>query len=428
MLFLDVLKITYQHQKPNNYQSLHTTIVGPQKQKIEVQIRTSDMNDIAEYGLAAHWQYKQGTQNSEKQDYKWLQGLLEILEHASGPEEFLEHTKLEMFSDQVFAFTPTGDLIAMPRGATPIDFAYAIHSQVGNHCVGAKINGRMMPLRTVLNNGDQIEILTSKSQSPSPTWERFVVTGKARAHIRKYIRTQKRAQYIVLGRSIIQKTFAHESLDYSEKLIDSHLAHFKVAHNDDLYAAVGEGQISVQEIIRHVYPEHQHKRRKIPKPYGMASSSDKGFNHPVCIRGLIPGMAVHYAGCCHPLPGDKIVGIVITGRGVTVHTYDCENLDNFTNEPDRWIDVDWDIAVTEQERYVGRLQVVILNQPGALASLTSIISNNMGNIVNLKIIHRSYDFFDVLVDVEVKGSDHLENIVAALRMSQFVRTVERSKK
>ena len=414
--------------KPNNYKSLHTTLIGPQKQKIEVQIRTHDMHGIAEYGLAAHWQYKQGTQSVDKQDQKWLQGLLDILEQASGPEEFLEHTKLEMYSDQVFAFTPTGDLIAMPRGATPIDFAYAIHSQVGNHCVGAKINGRMMPLRTVLNNGDQIEILTSKSQSPSPSWERFIVSGKARAHIRKYIRTQKRSQYIVLGRSIIQKTLAHENLNYSEKLLENHHTYFKVNSNDDLFAAVGEGQTSVQEVIRHLYPEHQHKRRKVPKPLHMVHGQEKGFNQPVSIRGLIPGMAVHYAGCCHPIPGDKIVGIVITGRGVTVHTFDCENLNNYMGEPDRWIDVDWDITVTEQERYVGRLQVVILNQPGALASLTSSISNNMGNIVNLKIIHRSYDFFDVMVDVEVKDTDHLENIVAALRMSQFVRTVERSRK
>jgi guanosine-3',5'-bis(diphosphate) 3'-pyrophosphohydrolase len=415
--------------KPNNYQSLHTTLVGPQKQKVEIQIRTEHMHSIAEFGLAAHWQYKQGVQTREKQDYKWLQGLLEILENASNPEEFLEHTKLEMFSDQVFAFTPTGDLIALPRGSTPIDFAYSIHSEVGNHCVGAKINGRMMPLRTVLHNGDQVEILTAKSQSPSPTWERFVVTGKARAFIRKYIRTKKREQYVALGKSIIQKTFSHEGLEHSEKRLEPHLSMFKCATIEDLYAHIGEGQTSVHDVIRALHPGYSSKRQRQDKPGTLSGSMvAKNSDSSVSIRGLIPGMAVHYAGCCHPLPGDKIVGIVITGRGVTIHTYDCENLNNYLSEPDRWIDVGWDIPRSDKERFVGRLQVVILNQPGALASLTSCISTNMGNIVNLKIIHRSYDFFDVLVDVEVKSADHLENIIAALRMSQFVRSVERSKK
>jgi GTP pyrophosphokinase len=420
--------------KPNHYQSLHTTLVGPQKQKIEVQIRTHHMHEIAEFGLAAHWQYKQGIQSREKQDYKWLQGLLEILEHASGPEEFLEHTKLEMFSDQVFAFTPNGDLIALPRGATPIDFAYAIHSEIGNHCVGAKINGRMMPLRTVLHNGDQVEILTAQSQNPSPTWERFVVTGKARAYIRKYIRTQKRAQYIELGRSIIHKTLTHEGLSFTEKMLDKQLGDFKVHTIDDLYALVGEGQVTAYQIIHALYPDHQRKTHAHKDD--TAHEEEKASHRPalkeaessLSIRGLIPGMAVHYAGCCHPLPGDKIVGIVITGRGVTIHTYDCENLNHYMSEPDRWIDVGWDLSKFEQERYVGRLQVIILNQPGALASLTSIISNNVGNIVNLKIINRSYDFFDILVDIEVKNADHLENIAAALRLSPFVRHVERLKK
>src|SRR5260370_5616660 len=189
--------------KPNKYQSLHTGIIGPERQRIEVQIRTREMHEVAELGVAAHWSYKQGEAKTEGKPYRWLRELLDILEHAAGPEEFLENTKLEMFQDQVFCFTPKGDLIALPRGATPVDFAYAVHSQVGDTCVGAKINGRIVPLRSTLSNGDQVEIVTSKAQTPSPTWERFVVTGKARARIRRVVRTQQRAQYLDLGKAIL---------------------------------------------------------------------------------------------------------------------------------------------------------------------------------------------------------------------------------
>src|SRR6266566_3276337 len=206
--------------KPNNYRSLHTGVIGPVRQRIEMQIRTRDMHEVAELGVAAHWIYKQQAGRIDGRQYRWLRELLEILDHASNPEEFLEHTKLEMFQDQVFAFTPKGDLIALPRGATPVDFAYAVHSQIGDTCVGSKINGRLLPLRSELHNGDQVEIITSKAQTPSPTWERFVVTGKARARIRRFIRTQQRAQYLDLGRSILVKDFRHDGHDLSEKALD----------------------------------------------------------------------------------------------------------------------------------------------------------------------------------------------------------------
>src|SRR6201996_3475959 len=212
--------------KPNNYRSLHTGLIGPQKQRIEVQIRTRDMHEVAELGVAAHWIYKQQDGRVEGRQYRWLRELLDILEQASNPEEFLEHTKLAMFQDQVFAFTPKGDLFALPRGATPVDFAYAVHSQIGDTCVGAKINGRLLPLRTQLQNGDQVEIVTSKAQTPSPTWERFVVTGKAKARIRRYIRTQQRTQYLDLGRAILQKAFRQDGHDFSEKALEAVLKQF----------------------------------------------------------------------------------------------------------------------------------------------------------------------------------------------------------
>src|SRR6267143_2021586 len=206
--------------KPNNYRSLHTGVIGPEQQRIEVQIRTRELHEVAEFGVAAHWTYKQGAGKTEGPQYRWLRELPDILDHASGPEEFLEHTKLEMFQDQVFAFTPKGDLITLPRGATAIDFAYAVHSNVGDHCTGVRINGRLAPLRTQLANGDQVDIVTSKAQTPSPTWERFVVTGKARARIRRFIRTQQREQYHDLGKAILQKAFRHDGHDLAEKHIE----------------------------------------------------------------------------------------------------------------------------------------------------------------------------------------------------------------
>src|SRR5256885_11708926 len=227
--------------KPNNYRSLHTGVLGPERQRIEMQIRTADMHEVAELGVAAHWIYKQQEDRTDGRQYRWLRELLDILDHASGPEEFLEHTKLEMFQDQVFAFTPKGDLIALPRGATPVDFAYAVHSEIGDTCVGAKINGRLLPLRTRLQNGDQVDIVTSKAQTPSPTWERFVVTGKARARIRRFIRSQQRTQYLDLGRSIVQKAFRQDGQEFSGRPLEAVLKQFTRATVEDLYVAVGDG-------------------------------------------------------------------------------------------------------------------------------------------------------------------------------------------
>ena len=318
--------------KPNNYRSLHTGVIGPEQQRIEVQIRTREMHEIAELGVAAHWTYKQGAGTTEGPQYRWLRELLDILDHASGPEEFLEHTKLEMFQDQVFAFTPKGDLIALPRGATPVDFAYAVHSEIGDRCVGAKINSRMVPLRTQLGNGDQVEIITSKAQTPSPTWERFVVTGKARARIRRFVRTQQRAQYLDLGRAIVQKAFRQEGQEFSERPLEAVLKNFNCAAVEDLYVAVGQGLATGRAVINAAFPQPQEAKAKVVS-LARARRKAKRNEMAVSIRGLIPGMALHFAGCCHPLPGDRIVGIVTTGKGVTIHTIDCDTLESFAETP-----------------------------------------------------------------------------------------------
>ena len=416
--------------KPNGYRSLHTGVFGPENHRIELQIRTQAMHEIAESGVAAHWNYKDGGNiDAVKRDgpqYRWLRELLEILEHASNPEEFLEHTKLEMFKDQVFAFTPRGELISLPAGATPVDFAYAVHSEIGDRCVGSKINGRMMPLRTTLRNGDQVEIVTSKAQTPSPTWDRFVVSGKARARIRRFVRLQERDQYHALGRSILQRAFKESGNDMTDKGLNGILKSFSQPTIEDLCAQIGAGHITAKAVVEAVYPRLKTVERtdKVVPISKSQISKLKGDGVP--ITGLIPGMAMHFAGCCHPLPGDRIVGIVTTGRGVTIHTIDCEQLTQYQEEPERWLDVAWDGSGTEQS-HVARVNVTVVNSPGTLGDLSTVIAKNGGNISNLKIIDRQMDFFDMLIDIEVKNVKHLSDIIAALRASTSVNTIERAR-
>jgi guanosine-3',5'-bis(diphosphate) 3'-pyrophosphohydrolase len=416
--------------KPNGYRSLHTGVFGPENHRIELQIRTQAMHEIAESGVAAHWNYKEGGNiDAARRDgpqYRWLRELLEILEHASNPEEFLEHTKLEMFKDQVFAFTPRGELISLPAGATPVDFAYAVHSEIGDRCVGAKINGRMMPLRTTLRNGDQVEIVTSKAQTPSPTWERFVVSGKARARIRRFVRMQERDQYQSLGRSILQRAFKESGNDMTEKGLNGILKSFSQPSVEDLCAQVGAGHITARAVVEAVYPRLKTNDKSDKIVPISRSQSNKTQGDGVPITGLIPGMAMHYAGCCHPLPGDRIVGIVTTGRGVTIHTIDCEKLAQYQEEPERWLDVAWDTNGSAQS-HVARVNVTVVNSPGTLGDLSTLIAKNGGNISNLKIVDRQIDFFDMLIDIEVKDVKHLADIIAALRASTAVNTVERAR-
>ena len=414
--------------KSNGYQSLHTSVMGPGQQKVEIQIRTREMHELAEYGLAAHWSYKQKEHAmKDGKQFRWIRELLEILEQSSNPEEFLENTKMEMYQDQVFCFSPKGDILAFPRGATPVDFAYAVHSGVGDTCVGAKINGRIVPLRTKLKNGDQVEIITSKTQTPSPSWERFVVTGKARAEIRKFVRTQQRTEYITLGRAVLTKMFKQEGEDLADKMFEPHLPHFGKKEVDDLLADVGEGLLSRQQVTEVVLG----RKRANPQASGMLSTLSSPFRKkkigssaPMPIKGLIPGMALHFAGCCHPIPGDKIVGIVTTGKGVTIHTMDCETLENYADAPERWIDVAWEKDSMEAG-HIGRLRAHISHEPAALATVTNVIAKDGGNINNLKITNRSTDFFEILVDIEVKDVHHLNNIIANLRSKEVVQSVER---
>lgn len=421
--------------KPNGYRSLHTTVIGPSNQRIEVQIRTDDMHTEADLGVAAHWSYKQAdvqTALNEAKKYRWLRELLDILEQDQRPEDFWENTKLELFQEQVFAFTPKGDLIELSAGSTPIDFAYAIHSNVGNRCIGAKINGRIAPLNSKIQNGDQVEIVTSKTQNPSPTWERFVVTGKARSHIRRFIRQQQKTEYLSLGKALLQKLFKAEGYEFTEKAVAGIVGQFKECENvDDVYAGIGAGNLVARDVFRAIFPAHKSDgEKKILEPEDIPTvkkaQSQSLTKDRLPIRGLIPGMAVHFARCCHPLPGDRIVGIVTTGKGVTIHTIDCETLEQFADTPERWIDVSWGDGNDSDER-VGRLLVTIMNEPGALGTLSTVIGKSAGNISNLKITNRSTDFWDMYIDVAVSDTKHLNNIMAAMRATPQIVSVERAK-
>jgi len=413
--------------KPNGYQSLHTSVIGPEMRRIEVQIRTREMHEVAEFGVAAHWVYKSGAGEKEGRQYRWLRELLDILEHASGPEEFLEHTKLEMFRDQVFCFTPKGDLIALPRGSTPVDFAYAVHSEVGDRCVAAKINGRLMPLRTPLQNGDQVEIVTAATGTPSPTWEQFVVSGKARARIRRYIRTAQRTEYVRLGEAILRRAFRDARRNLMPEALEAVLPAFDAKTVEDLYAAVGSGTVTGAEVVRAIYPSGPAEADGNVVPFPTAEQRQKDAGHAIPIRGLTPGMAVHFSNCCHALPGDRIVGILTAGKGVAIHTIDCETLESFHDTPERWLDVSWDIEAEVPSNLVGRINLVVNNERGSLGTLSTVIAKNLGNINNLKITNRSKDFFEMVLDIEVRDARHLTDIIAALRATPAVNSVDRAR-
>jgi GTP pyrophosphokinase len=419
--------------KPNGYQSLHTALIGPEACRIEVQIRTTQMHEIAELGVAAHWQYKQGAALTEGKSYHWVRQLLDILENSNNPDEFLEHTKLEMFPDQVFCFTPKGEIINLPQGATAIDFAYAVHSEIGDRCIGTRINSKMAPLRTEIRNGDQVEILTSMDGTPSPTWENWVVTGKARARIRKYVRGERREEFVKLGSAMLDRAFREIGFTPQEDPAQKLLDRFNAETVDELSAMIGNGEVRVSDVVEMLVPEQMLRDADA----GSASESDAsvvGFpdlqrgdrqSSAIAIRGLTPGMAVHYANCCHPLPGDKIVGILTPGKGVTIHTQDCETLENFADTPERWMEVAWDLGPIQPESLVGRINLVVTNERGALGTLTTVIAQNHGNIHNLKFTSRSADFYEMILDIEVESTKHLNDIIAALRATSEISSVDR---
>ena len=435
--------------KQNDYRSIHTTIVGPSRQRIELQIRTKRMHEIAEYGIAAHTIYKDGGTGAEGEQlgresnaYSWLRHTIEALAEGDSPEEFLEHTKLELFQDQVFCFTPKGKLIALPRGATPIDFAYAVHTNIGDTTVGAKINGRIMPLVTRLANGDEVEIIRSGVQVPPAAWEEIVVTGKARAAIRRATRMAIRKQYAGLGHRILERTFERAGKVFSRDVMRPALHRLGQKDVEDAIAAVGRGEVSSLDVLRAVYPDHQDERVTV-KPSSdegwvqMNAASGMVFRLPghvkgadtetglAPIRGLSGSLEVRFSPA-GAVPGDRIVGIMDkNGQGLTIYPIQASALQKFDDEPERWIDVRWDLDWANKSRFTARVLINAINEPGTLAKVAQAIATQDVNIRTLSMVRVAIDFTEMALDLEVWDLRQLNQLLAQLKELDCLATVKR---
>ncbi len=447
--------------KQNDYQSIHTTIVGPRHQRVELQIRTNHMHNIAEYGIAAHALYKSSANGEEKissrkknlslsqesNAYRWLRRLVEMLLEGDNPEEFLEHTKLELFHDQVFCFTPKGLLIALARGATPVDFAYAVHTDIGNSCVGCKINGRTMPLMTELKNGDEVDILISKSQTPPAAWERIVVTGKARSAIRRATREALREQYGKLGREILGRAFKRVGKSYRKATLERTLHRLSQKTVDDVLTAVGRGELPSADVLQAAFPDIPRPappKRRVAKRNdegwfgltkaiglkfrlpGSASRDDGQSANGIPIKGLKGDLPVRFAERGGAVPGDRIVGIMEPGEGITIYPIHSDALKQFDDHPERWIDVRWDIDEKNTDRFPVQIIVTATNEPGTLAQIAQIIGENGGNIDNIKMQREAADYTNMLIDLEVWDLTHLNEIISGLNSKSVVSAVTRS--
>jgi GTP diphosphokinase / guanosine-3',5'-bis(diphosphate) 3'-diphosphatase len=432
--------------KQNDYRSLHSTVIGPGKQRVELQIRTREMQQIAEYGIAAHALYKDDAGSPtemlsrESNAYAWLRRTIELLAEGSNPEEFLEHTKLELFHDQVFCFTPKGKLIALPRGATPIDFAYAVHTDVGNMAIGAKINGKIGPLSSALQNGDEVQILTSKAQTAPPAaWESIVVTGKARAAIRRATRAAIRDQYSGLGRRILERLCQRAKIGYSDEQLEGSLPRLARASIDDVMSAVGRGEMKAADVVRAMYPDYKDERVTGAAPqsdsgwFGLARAKAVKFKVPekgesgtaIPIRGINSDLPVRFAPNGGAVPGDRIVGIMTPGEGITIYPIQSLALKEFEDQPERWLDVRWDVDEKRPQRFPAQLAVQSVNEPGSLAQIAQVIAEHDGNIDNIRMSRQSPDFTEVTIDLEVYNLKHLTSIISQLRAKKVIAAAER---
>lgn len=442
--------------KQNNYQSIHTTVVGPRHQRVELQIRTRSMHRVAEYGVAAHALYKDGVASGpgsvnqpadlvydkENGPYAWLRRLVDSLLEGSNPEEFLEHTKLELFQDQVFCFSPKGRLIALPRGATPLDFAYAVHTDIGNSAVGAYVNGRHVPLSATLRNGDEVEIQTSRGHSPPAAWEAIVVTGRARSAIRRAVRDAERRKYAELGRRLLIGEFERVGTDYTDDLVKKALPKLNMKTLDEVLSAVGRNDLPLEDVARAVAPDTVPETYKPTRRFGRAKGQEGWFNIANAMRSLkfrgedvshrIGGsIAIKGARSDMPVtfdeggavPGDRIVGVMIPGQGIRIFQIHSPKLKDYESE--NWIDVTWDIEPKAEERFPALISVAAPNRPGSLAQIAQVIGEGGGNIDNLKMIRRAPDFTELRIQLEVLDLAHLNHIISGLKSKAIVSKVQR---
>lgn len=420
--------------KQNDYRSLHTIVIGPHHMRVEMQIRTAVMHDIAERGVAAHALYKQTPEAiaaregfkvsvAESNAYRWLRHLMEVLQDGDNPKEFLEHTRLELFHDQVFCFTPKGQLIALPKGATPIDFAYAVHTSIGDSCVGSKVNGRHAPLVSELLNGDEVEIIRSDAQVPPAAWVNLARTGKAKAAIRRATRSAVRKQFAGLGREILEKLLERIEKPYVEKEVAAAVHRLGHKNADDALAAIGRGEVSAFDMLKAMGFSVDEKELREARRKMMANRPDR---MGIPVRGAIANAAITISRDTGAVPGDRIVGILTSGKGVTIYPIFAKALEEFDAEPERWLDLAWD-TTAEDQLFPARVIVTILNEVGSLAQVTQVISEQGGNIDELQMHSRAgiKDFYELNILLEVHDARHLNDIINGLKTKSAVSEVAR---
>ncbi|MEL7098096.1 MAG: bifunctional (p)ppGpp synthetase/guanosine-3',5'-bis(diphosphate) 3'-pyrophosphohydrolase [Pseudomonadota bacterium] len=400
--------------KSNGYRSIHTTVSGRDGKRVEVQIRTRQMHDVAETGVAAHWSYRDGERSENPfavDPAHWISQLTEQFVDEENHADFLEAVKLEMYSDQVFCFTPKGDVFKLPRGATPIDFAYAVHTRVGNGCVGAKVDAMRVPLWTRLKNGQSVEIITAEGQVPQATWLEIAKTGKAKAAIRRSLRAADRERFIKLGQELARSAFAQVGRKATDKALATAAKHLRLTGADEVLARLGSAELTGREVVQTIYPD-------------LAPKSGKKVDAKRAVIGLGPGQHFKRAPCCEPLPGERIVGITYRGEGVVVHAIDCSKLVELEDQPDRWIDLHWQ-GGTHAAAYSATLDLTLGNDAGVLGRICTLIGETSANISNLEFLDRKPDFYRLLLHVELRDVEHLHSLMLTLEAESEVADVAR---
>ena len=400
--------------KSNGYRSIHTTVSGRDGKRVEIQIRTREMHEVAESGVAAHWSYRDGVRAENRfavDPAKWISSLTERFDTEEDHDEFLEAVKLEMYTDQVFCFTPKGEVVKMPRGATPLDFAYAIHTRIGDGCVGAKIDGIRVPLWTRLKNGQSVEIMTAEGQRPQATWIDIVATGRAKTAIRRSLREEDKERFIKLGRELARVAFEHVGRRMTEKALNTAAKHLGVETSTELLARIGSAELTARKVIETLYPD-------LPQETGDEIDAARA------VVGLNPGQTFRRAACCQPVPGERIVGISYRGKGVMIHAIDCPALAEVESESGRWVDLHWQEGRHPAVHNVS-LELTIANDSGVLGRICTLIGEQRANISDLVFIDRKPDFYRLIVDVELRDIEHLHTLMLALEADSDVASISR---
>lgn len=414
--------------KANMYQSLHTTVIGPLGERIEIQIRTSEMDRVARDGIAAHWQYKEGGKfdNKSGEVFAWLRELVEEQKHVKDPDEFMETVRVELFPNEVYVFTPQGDVLTLPKGATPIDFAYAIHTEVGNHCSGAKVDGRMVSLRHELKTGQAVEIITSVNRKPSKDWLAFVKTAKARSRVRALIKAEERAQSLILGREICEKAFRKFNLSLNNHLkskeMDDAMAGLGVENAEDLFANIGYGKVTPQQVLKYFVPKadlHPEEKESLVQKLKGAIRRPKSQSG-ILVKGM-EDILVRFGKCCDPVPGENVVGYITRGQGVTVHRANCGHALSMAQE--RRIELEW--APETKDVYPVRLHVLCDDKIGVLADITAAVSEAKANILSASVATRADGRANCYFTVTVSDALHMQELVKAIKRFKTVIRVNR---